>query len=231
LICPEPDTRERIRAPAPCSRTTALPDAAGSLPSGVHISARDRPQVIETRHKSGRICAYFSCTTALENAGCDSAQEARMVLVLTRNQPPSDRPKRRAVLQSAIVAILAALTMTHAAAQFRSADDLHTWCSSNRSMASAYAAGMADEATHSLYVLDSFKPMSNADSASSALIATTKIGTELIGGSCRPPDATLDQVTDALCNFLRDFPRDRHAPPALVFGQAMGKRWPCQQPQ
>ena len=152
-----------------------------------------------------------------------------MVLVLTRSRPRSLR--HRAVVQSAIVAILAALTMTHAAAQFRSADDLHTWCNSNRSMASAYAAGMADEAAHSLYVLDSFKPMSNADSASSALIATTKIGTELIGGSCRPPDATLEQVTDALCNFLRDFPRDRHAPPALVFGQAMGKRWPCEGPQ
>jgi hypothetical protein len=156
-----------------------------------------------------------------------------MVLVLTRNQPPRDRPKRRAVLQSAIVAILTALTVTYAAAaaEFLSADDLHSWCKSNRSMASAYAAGMADEAAHSLFVLDSFKPMSNVDSASSALIATTKIGTELIGGSCRPPNATLDQVTDALCNFLHDFPRDRHAPSALVFGQAMGKRWPCQQPQ
>ncbi len=154
-----------------------------------------------------------------------------MVLVLTRNHPPGDRPRHRAVVRSAIIAMLAALTVTHAAAQFLSADDLHSWCKSNRSMASAYAAGMADEAAHSLFVLDSFKPMSNADSASSALIATTKIGTELIGGSCRPPDATLDQVTDALCNFLRDFPSDRHAPPALVFGQAMGKRWPCQQPQ
>jgi hypothetical protein len=138
---------------------------------------------------------------------------------------------RRAVVQSAIVAVLTTLTMTHAAAQFLSADDLHAWCKGNRSMASAYAAGMADEAAHSLFVLDSFKPMSSADSASSALIATTKIGTELIGGSCRPPDTTLDQVTDALCNFLRDSPSDRHAPPALVFSQAMGKRWPCEQPQ
>ena len=140
-------------------------------------------------------------------------------------------PSGKRQLQSALVAILTALTITHAAAQFRSADDLHALCKSNRSMASAYAAGMADEAAHSLLVLDSFKPMSSADSASSALIATTKIGTELIGGSCRPADATLDQVTDALCSFLRDFPRDRHAPPALVFGQAMGKRWPCAQPQ
>jgi hypothetical protein len=149
-----------------------------------------------------------------------------MVSVLSAN-----RPKRRAVVQSAIVSVLTALTMTQAAAQFLRAGDLHAWCQSNRPMASAYAAGMADEAAHSLLVLDSFKPMSSADSASSALIATTKIGTELIGGSCRPPDATLDQVTDALCNFLRDSPRDRHAPPALVFSQAMGKRWPCEQPQ
>jgi hypothetical protein len=140
-------------------------------------------------------------------------------------------PSGKCQLQSVLVTILTVLTITNAAAQFRSADDLHAWCKSNRSMASAYAAGMADEAAHSLFVLDSFKPMSSADSASSALIATTKIGTELIGGSCRPADATLDQVTDALCSFLHDFPRDRHAPPALVFGQAMGKRWPCEQPQ
>ena len=55
---------------------------------------------------------------------------------------------RRAVVQSAIVAVLTTLTMTHAAAQFLSADDLHAWCKGNRSMASAYAAGMADEAAH-----------------------------------------------------------------------------------
>lgn len=140
-------------------------------------------------------------------------------------------PKRWAVVQAALVPILAALTVTQAAAQFLRAGDLHAWCQSNRPMASAYAAGMADEAAHSLLVLDSIKPVPSADSASSALIATTKIGTELIGGSCRPPDATLDQVTDALCNFLRDSPRDRHAPPALVFSQAMGKRWPCEAPQ
>jgi hypothetical protein len=140
-------------------------------------------------------------------------------------------PSAKYQLQSVLVAMLTTLTVTHAAAQFLRADDLHTWCQSNRTMASAYAAGMADEAAHSLYVLDSFKPMSNADSASSALIATTRIGTELIGGSCRPAEATLDEVTDALCNFLRDSPRDRHAPPALVFAQAMGKRWPCEQPR
>jgi hypothetical protein len=139
--------------------------------------------------------------------------------------------KRLAILQSASVSILTALTMTHAAAQFLSGGDLHAWCQSYRPMASAYAAGMADEAAHSLFVLDSFKPMSNVDSASSSLIATAKIGTELIGGSCRSPEATFAQVTDALCNFLRDFPHDRRSPPALVFGQAMGKRWPCEHPQ
>jgi hypothetical protein len=150
-----------------------------------------------------------------------------MVSVLSGN-----RPKRRTVVRSAVVLILTALTMTQAAAQFLSGGDLHSWCQSNRPMASAYAAGMADQAAHSLFVLDSFKPMSNVDSASSALIATTKIGTELIGGgSCRPPEATLAQVTDALCSFLRDFPGDRRSPPALVFGQAMVKRWPCGQPQ
>ena len=152
-------------------------------------------------------------------------------MVQTGNHPPTSHLRRRAVIQSAIISILTALTVTQAAAQFLSADNLHAWCKNNRSMASAYAAGMADEAAHSLFVLDSVKPMSSVDSASSALIATSKIGTELIGGSCRPPEATLDQVTDALCNFLRDFPRDRHAPPALVFSQAMGKRWPCAQPQ
>jgi hypothetical protein len=154
-----------------------------------------------------------------------------MVLVPTGNHPPTNRLRRRAILRSATVSILTALTVTQAAAQFLSADNLHAWCKNNRPMASAYAAGMADEAAHSLFVLDSVKPMSSVDSASSALIATSKIGTELIGGSCRPPEATLDQVTDALCNFLRDFPRDRHAPPALVFSQAMGKQWPCAQPQ
>jgi hypothetical protein len=129
------------------------------------------------------------------------------------------------------VVLNSVLSMTHAGAQFLSANDLYAWCQKDRSMASAYAAGMADEAAHSLSVLDSVKPASEADSASSALMATTKIGAELIGGSCRPNDATLIQVTDALCRFLDDFPGDRHAPSALVFSQAMEKRWPCKRPR
>jgi hypothetical protein len=134
---------------------------------------------------------------------------------------------RRALVAAATAALVMALNMTRASAEFLSAGDLHAWCQKDRSMASAYAAGMADEAAHSLSVLDSVKPPSEADSTSSALMATAKIGAELIGGSCRPADATLAEVTDALCGFLHDFPGDRHAPPALVFSQAMEKRWPC----
>ena len=154
-----------------------------------------------------------------------------MVLVRCGKRERVTRPGSRTVLAATIAATVMglniALNMTHASAQFLSADELFAWCQKDRSMASAYAAGMADEAAHSLAVLDSFKPVSDADSASSALMATTRIGAELIGGSCRPNDATLVQVTDALCGFLNDFPGDRHASSALVFSQAMEKRWPC----
>src|SRR3954465_7450459 len=88
----------------------------------------------------------------------------------------------RVVLEAAVVAsavvLNLALNTSQASAQFLSADELFAWCQKDRSMASAYAAGMADEAAHSLSVLDSFKPVSDADSASSALMATTKIGAE-----------------------------------------------------
>src|SRR4051794_824619 len=120
-------------------------------------------------------------------AALASTREAMMVFIRTRNQLAANRSPRAAI-QLAIVSILSALSVTPAAAQFLSADNLHAWCKSNRSLASAYAAGMADEAAHSLFVLDSVKPMSSVDAASSALIATSRIGTELIGGSCRPPE-------------------------------------------
>src|SRR5882757_9115920 len=96
------------------------------------------------RNRAGR-CPYFGPTSATGDCDApqvrphlriffahDSVRERRLcsggqVLVPTRTHPPTNR---RAILQSAIVLIVTALTVTHAAAQFLSADNLHAWCKS-----------------------------------------------------------------------------------------------------
>ena len=59
------------------------------------------------------------------------------------------------------------------------------------------------------------------------LNSTIDFGVEFIAAYCRPPEATLNQITDVFCKYLRDMPEERDGLPAILFNDAMTKAWPC----
>lgn len=105
---------------------------------------------------------------------------------------------------------------------FLDGNDFYAWCQSNRSIALGYTAGLADEATHSAFVVDSQRPVDSELSDSRADLAT-----RAIRAYCIPKEVILNQVTDVFCAYLRDRPQDRHGLPPILFNDAMMKAWPC----
>jgi hypothetical protein len=137
------------------------------------------------------------------------------------------------LIRAELVALLLTFSSTSGQTQFLSGNDVHSWCQSNRPMALAYTAGLADEAAHSVVVLDSLRPSDSKGfdaTLALSLNASVDLGTKLIGGFCRPSDVTLNQVTDVLCAYLRDTPQDRNGFPPIIFSTAMQKAWPCKAP-
>jgi Rap1a immunity proteins len=48
-----------------------------------------------------------------------------------------------------------------------------------------------------------------------------------VAGYCKPDRATLEQVTDVFCAYLKDNPAKRDGLPAIMFPDALKKAWPC----
>jgi Rap1a immunity proteins len=45
-------------------------------------------------------------------------------------------------------------------------------------------------------------------------------------GFCKPEHATLAQMTDVFCAYLRNTPAERHISPSM-FNEVFKKAWPC----
>jgi Rap1a immunity proteins len=134
----------------------------------------------------------------------------------------------------ALSAVFASLTMAQAADAanpeatnlsdqlvFLSGNDLHSLCQGNKAIAQGYTAGLWDGTVRSVFVVDTtFRGM--------ALDQTVDFGLERLGGFCAPRGGvTVEQVTDVFCLYLRDTPETRDSHAALIFSEAMKKKWPC----
>jgi Rap1a immunity proteins len=112
---------------------------------------------------------------------------------------------------------------------FFTGNDVHSWCQRNRPMAQGYTAGVWDHSARTWLVLDNLIPRgpSVVTEQKGWVEAAVAIGKKLLVGYCEPPRATVDQVTDVFCAYLRDRPGERNAHAALLFNDAMAKAWPC----
>jgi hypothetical protein len=91
------------------------------------------------------------------------------------------------------------------AAAFLDGNRLHEWCQdANRNFATGYIAGAADH----MWIMGEIR------------------GQHFI---CVPEQATLGQLRDIVCNYLRDKPTDRHYSAASVAGTALQMAWPCKE--
>jgi hypothetical protein len=88
-------------------------------------------------------------------------------------------------------------------------------------MALGFAAGLADEAAHSSFWFEHLQlrlPQNRE---------VVDYATKAFGAFCKPPQATVQQVTDVFCAYLNGTPKDRDQPAALLFHAAMKQAWPC----
>jgi len=106
-------------------------------------------------------------------------------------------------------------------------DDVHSWCESNRSMALAYASGIADHSARVSYTLDISVRMPPDSRLKTFSDVTLDLAKDLLVGYCIPDQATMEQITDVFCSFLKDTPKDRNLPATSLFQSAMRKAWPC----
>jgi Rap1a immunity proteins len=134
--------------------------------------------------------------------------------------------------RSQLIALWVALSVTSVQAQqngvndklFFNGNDVYSWYKTDRATALGYTAGLADEATHSAFVVDVTRPPLRPDQQDSR----ANLFITMVRNYCIPKTVDLDQVTDVFCNYLRDTPQERHNLPPLLFNDAMEKAWPCQ---
>ena len=46
-------------------------------------------------------------------------------------------------------------------------------------------------------------------------------------GFCKPEHATIEQMTDVFCAYLRDTPAKRDGLPSIMLNDALKTAWPC----
>jgi Rap1a immunity proteins len=105
---------------------------------------------------------------------------------------------------------------------FYSGNDVYGFCQYDRAVAFAYIAGLHDEAAHAAWVVGT---------PPTGLTPTIdrKIDFQLkrIVGYCAPSGATVEQVADVFCKYLKDSPEKRDGLPSMLFSEALTKAWPC----
>jgi hypothetical protein len=107
---------------------------------------------------------------------------------------------------------------------FYSGNDVYGFCQYDRAVAFAYVAGLHDEAAHSALVVDGFRYLGGKTQQNDAAV---DFSLNRIVGYCAPPHATLEQVTDVFCKYLKDVPEKRDGLPSILFSEALTKAWPC----
>jgi hypothetical protein len=141
------------------------------------------------------------------------------------------KPRDRIIggFRNLVIGLVLSLASGEANAVFYG-NDVHLWCQSSRSMALAYAAGLVDQSARISYTLGvtvRFPHRLGGDNMNDAVL---DYAGKMLVGYCIPDEATMEQVTDVFCSYLRDTPQDRHTLATFVFQRAMQKAWPCSKP-
>lgn len=107
---------------------------------------------------------------------------------------------------------------------FYSGNDIYDWCRNDRRAAFSYVAGLYDSAAHAAAVIDSGRHFGKDSMNNDVEI---DFALNRVVGYCKPDRATLEQVTDVFCTYLKDNPSKRDGLPAIMFPDALKKAWPC----
>jgi hypothetical protein len=128
-----------------------------------------------------------------------------------------------ATLCFCILVVPAAGAVELPATAFYSGNDVYDFCQHDRTAAFAYVAGLYDGAAHAAFAIDGMRDLGKSPRNGTAVDFALK----RVVGYCKPKHATLEQVTDVFCKYLREFPEKRDGLPAILFSEALTKAWPC----
>ena len=126
-------------------------------------------------------------------------------------------------------AMVCALSVTAARATeipqqtFYSGKDVYGFCQRDRTTALAYTAGLYDQAAYAALIIDHFRYIGDKTPQRDLDV---DFHLNRIVGYC-VEHATLEQVTDVFCTYLKDFPEKRDKLPQILFSEALTKAWPC----
>ena len=133
------------------------------------------------------------------------------------------------MIRKVSLAVCAALFASSACAteipafSFFTGNDIYGWCQHDKEMAQGYTAGLFDSAAHAAAVIADTRNFGNMPKNDAQVdFALTRVV-----GYCSPHGATLEQVTDVFCAYLREKPAERHSLPPILFSEALTKAWPC----
>jgi hypothetical protein len=130
---------------------------------------------------------------------------------------------RLAILALCVCAPSAAGAVTLPPTTFYSGNDVYDFCQHDRAAAFAYVAGLYDGAAHAAFAIDGMRDLGKSPKND----AVVNFALKRVIGYCKPEHATLEQVTDVFCKYLREFPEKRDGLPAILFSEALTKAWPC----
>jgi hypothetical protein len=107
---------------------------------------------------------------------------------------------------------------------FFSGNDIYQWCQQGKAMAQAYVGGMYDTAVHGVYIINSMRNYSKDMPKNDVEVDFAR---DRVLGFCKPKHATLEQMTDVFCAYLRDSPAKRDGLPSIMFNDALKQAWRC----
>lgn len=113
------------------------------------------------------------------------------------------------------------LMASPSAAEVFSGNELHRFCQEDR--AAMYVAGVLDKADQDSTFIYFITP----GEASSARTATIQKLQSSIRNYCLPPKSTLGQVSDVVCKYIKENPKERDKTGAAMILFALGEAFPC----
>lgn len=106
---------------------------------------------------------------------------------------------------------------------FFSGNDVHQWCQHDKTMAQGYVGGMYDMAAHGAAAIDDMRHYGTMPKND----VEVDFALDRVAGFCMPEHATLEQMTDVFCAYLRDSPAKRDGLPSIIFNDALKQAWRC----
>jgi hypothetical protein len=109
---------------------------------------------------------------------------------------------------------------------FYTGNQVHDLC--RQGVAWGYVAGLHDAHVLAANALQHIQRTTDAlkDQVPSILGTAVDFQVKWVGRYCAPHGATVEQMTDVFCKFLRDNPQERHLSATALFPAAM-MVWPC----